>query len=132
MPFALPIRTRQLDALQAALEQAQQQLQALHAPPEQSGTVLDQAGNDVTYWQRRMTAARERLQQAQMQRRDLLTQLAAVADREQRLVGRQGHEMLQQAQALQQIEQEIDAAEAALQAVQQEALQVGAPRAWLQ
>jgi hypothetical protein len=40
--------------------------------------------------------------------------------------------MLRQAQALQQTEQEIDAAEAALQAMQQEAVQVGAPRAWLQ
>jgi hypothetical protein len=40
--------------------------------------------------------------------------------------------MLQQAQALKQVEQEIDAAEAALQAVQQEALQAGAPQAWLQ
>jgi hypothetical protein len=40
--------------------------------------------------------------------------------------------MRQQEQALQQVEQEIDAAEAALQAMQQEALQVGAPRAWLQ
>jgi hypothetical protein len=114
MPFALPLRTWQLDALQASLEQAQQQLQALHAPPEQSGIVLDQAGNDATSWQRRMTAARERLQQAQMQRRNLLTQLAAVADGEQGLVGRQGHEMLQQVQALQQVEQEIDAAETAL------------------
>jgi hypothetical protein len=46
-------------------------------------------------------------------------------------VGRQGHEMLQQAQALQQVEQEVDAAETALQAVQQEILQAGAPRAWL-
>jgi len=79
-----------------------------------------------------VTAARERLQQAQMQRRDLLTQLAAVADGEQGVIGRQGYEMLQQAHALQQTEQEIDAAEAALQAMQQEAVQVGAPRAWLQ
>jgi hypothetical protein len=47
-------------------------------------------------------------------------------------MGRQGYEVLQQAQALQQVEQEIDAAEAALQAVQHEAFQAGAPRAWLQ
>jgi hypothetical protein len=131
--YALLTVEQQLDTLQAALEQAQQHQQALHTPPpEQSGIVLDQAGNDATYWQRRMTAVRERLQQAQMQRRDLLTQLAAVADGEQGIVGRQGYEMLRQAQALQQTEQEIDAAEAALQAMQQEAVQVGAPRAWLQ
>ena len=61
--------------------------------------VLDTAGNDATYWQRRVTTARERLQQAQ---------------------------------ALKQVEQEIDAAKAVLQAVQQEALQAGAPQAWLQ
>ena len=120
---------QQLDTL----EQALQQLQARDAlSPEQSDVVLDKAGNDATYWQRRLAAARERVQQAQTQRRDLLTQLAAVADGEQRPMGRQGHNMLQQAQALQQVEQETDAAEAALQAVQQEALQAGAPRAWLQ
>ena len=127
--YALLTVEQQLDAL----EQALQQLQARHTPPpEQSDVVLDRAGNDATYWQQRVTAARERLQQAQMQRRDLLTQLAAVAGGDERIMGRQGHEMLQQAQALQQVEQEIDAAEAALQAVQQEALQAGAPRAWLQ
>ena len=131
--YALLTVEQQLDTLQAALEQAQQQLQALHAPPpEQSDVVLDRAGNDATYWQQRMTAARERLQQAQMQRRDLLTQLAAVAGAEQGIMGRQGYEILQQAQALQQAEQEIDAAGAAMQAVQQEALQAGALRAWLQ
>jgi Domain of unknown function (DUF4124) len=126
--YALLNVEQQLDTLQAALQQAQQQLQALQPPPpEQSGIVLDQAGNDATYWQRRMTAARERLQ-----RGDLLTQLAAAADGEQGIMGRQGYEMLQQAQALQQAEQEIDAAEAALQAMQREALQAGAPRSWLQ
>ena len=131
--YALLTVEQQLDALQAALEQAQQQLQALHAPPpEQSNVVLDKAGNDATYWQQRVTTAREQLQQAQTLRRDLLTQLAAAADGEQGIMGRQGYEMLQQAQALQQVEQEIDAAEAALQAMQQEALQAGAPRAWLQ
>ena len=120
---------QQLDTL----EQALQQLQARDAlPPEQSQVVLDKAGNDATYWQRRIAAARERLQQAQTQRRDLLTQLAAVADGEQRPMGRQGHDLLQQAQALQQVEQEVATAEAALQAVQQEALQAGAPRTWLQ
>ena len=120
---------QQLDTL----EQARQQLQARDvSPPEQSQAVLDKAGNDATYWQRRVAAARERVQQAQTQRRDLLTELAAVADGEQRPIGRQGHNMLQQAQTLQQVEQEVDAAEAALQAVQQEARQAGAPRAWLQ
>jgi Domain of unknown function (DUF4124) len=131
--YALLTVEQQLDALQAALEQAQQQLQSLHAPPpEPSDVVLDRAGNDATYWQRRVTAARERLEQAQMQRRDLLTQLAAITDGDERIMGRQGHSLLQQAQVLQQVEQEIDAAEAAMQAVQQEALQAGAPRAWLQ
>jgi Domain of unknown function (DUF4124) len=130
--YALLTVEQQLDTLQAALEQAQHQ-QALHAPPpEQSGIVLDQAGNDATYWQQRVTAVRERLQEAQVQRRDILTQLTAAADGGQGIIGRQGYEMLQQAQALKQAEQEIDAAEAALQAMQQEALQAGAPLAWLQ
>jgi DNA repair exonuclease SbcCD ATPase subunit len=116
------------------LEQALQQLQAQDAPPPApSDMILDQAGHDAAYWQGRIAAARERLQQAHMQRRDLLSQLAAIAGgEEQRLMGRQGHEVLQLAPALQQVEQEIDTAEAALQAVQQEALRAGAPRAWLQ
>ena len=62
---------------------------------------------------------------------ELKRQIAA-ADGGQGFVGRQGYEILQQAQALKQAEQEIDAAEVALQAMQQEALQVGAPRSWLQ
>ena len=131
--YALLTVEQQLDTLQAALEQAQQHQQTLLAPPpEQSGMVLDQAGNDATYWQQRMTAARERLQEAQMQRRDILTQLTAATDGGQGIMGRQGYEILQQTQALQQTEQEIDAAEVALQAMQQEALQAGAPRSWLQ
>jgi DNA repair exonuclease SbcCD ATPase subunit len=131
--YALLTVEQQLDALQAALEQAQQQLQARHAPPPaQSEIALDRAGHDATYWQQRMITARERLQQAQMQRRDLLTQLAAIAGEDERIMGRQGYELLQLAPALQQVEQEIDAAEAALQAVQQEAFQAGAPHTWLQ
>jgi hypothetical protein len=127
--YALLTVEQQLDTL----EQALQQLQARHTPPlEASDVVLDNAGNDATYWQRRVTAARERLQQAQMQRLDLLTQLGAVDGGEERIMGRQGHDVLQQAQALKQVEQEIDAAKAALQAMQQEALQAGAPQAWLQ
>ena len=77
-------------------------------------------------------AIRERLQEAQVQRRDILTQLTAATDGGQGIIGRQGFEILQQAQALKQTEQEIDAAEAALQAMQQEAIQAGAPLAWLQ
>ena len=115
------------------LEQTLQQLQAQHvSPPQRSEIILDQAGNDAAYWQQRMAAARERQQHAHMQRRDLLRQLAAVAGDESRVMGRQGHTILQLAPALQQVEQEIDAAETALQAVQHEALQTGAPRAWLQ
>ena len=106
------------------LEQNLQQLQTQDAlPPEQSEVILDQAGNDVAYWQQRMAAVRERQQQAHIQRRDLLSQLAAIADGESHLMGRQGHTILQLAQALQQTEQEIDSTETALQAVQQEALQ---------
>jgi hypothetical protein len=131
--YALLTVEQQLDALQAALEQAQQHQQApLAPPPEQSNVVLDRAGNDATYWQQRVTAVRERLQEAQVQRRDILTQLTAAADGGQGIIGRQGFEILQQAQALKQAEQEIDAAEVALQAMQQEALQAGAPLAWLQ
>jgi hypothetical protein len=62
---------------------------------------------------------------------ELERQIAA-ADGGQSIMGRQGYEILQQAQALKQAEQEIDATEVALQTMQQDALQVGAPRSWLQ
>jgi hypothetical protein len=123
---------QQIDTLSAALEQAQQQLQARQTPAAQSPTGFDKEGQDETYWQRRLRAVRDRMSQAQAQRRDLLSQLGAAAGEEQRVAERQGRTLLQLAQALQQAEQDIDAAEAALQAIKQEALVVGAPAAWLQ
>jgi len=129
---ALLTAEQQIDTLSAALEQAQQQLQAQQPPAAQSPTGFDKEGHDATYWQRRLGAVRDRMSQAQAQRRDLLSQLAAAAGEEQRAAERQGRALLQLAQALQQAEQDIDAAEAALQAVKQEALVAGAPAAWLQ
>jgi len=123
---------RQIDTLSAALEQAQRQLQAQRPPAAQSTTGFDTEGHDATYWQRRLRAVRDRMSQAQAQRRDLLSQLAAAAGEEQRTAERQGRSILQLAQALQQAEQDIDAADTDLQAVTQEALGVGAPAAWLQ
>src|SRR5262249_15485953 len=115
------------------LEQEVQQLQARSTPPPApSDVVFDRVGHDAMYWQERMAVAREQVQQAQTLRRDFLSRLGAIANREQRGLGRQGHEVLQLARELREAEQVIDAAEAALQAVQQEALQAGAPRVWLQ
>jgi len=115
------------------LEQEMQQLQARSIPPPAPSDVsFDRVGHDAIYWQERMATAREQVQQAQTLRRDFLSRLGAIANAEQRVMGRQGHEVLQLAQSLREVEQVIDAAEAALQAVQQEALQAGAPRAWLQ
>jgi len=129
---ALLLVEQQLDTLSAALERAQQQLQAQQSPATQSTTGFDKAGHDATYWQQRLGAVRDRMSQAQAQRRELLSQLAAAAGADQRAAARQGRAILQLAEALQQVEQDIDAAEIGLQAVTQEALGAEAPAAWLQ
>ena len=127
--YALLRVEQQIDTL----EQEMQQLQARSIPPPApSDVAFDRVGHDAMYWQERMAVARERVQQAQTERRDFLSQLGAIANAEQRVMGRQGHEVLRLAQSLREVEQVIDAAEAALQAVQQEVLQAGALRAWLQ
>lgn len=123
---------QKLDTLSAALEQAQKQWQAQQAPPVQSSTGFDQEGHDATYWQQRLGALRDRMSQAQAQRRDLLRQLAAAAGEDPRAAARQGRTILQLVQALQQAEQDIDATATGLQTVEQEALRAGAPAAWLQ
>jgi hypothetical protein len=123
---------QQLDTLSAALERAQKRLQARQTPAAQSTTGLDNQGHDAAYWQQRLAALRDRLSQAQVQRRELLSQLATAAGGGLGAAERQGRALLQLAQALQQAEQEVDAAEAALQAAKQEALGAGAPAAWLQ
>jgi hypothetical protein len=127
--YALLRVEQQIDTL----EQEMQQLQARPTPPPaQSAVAFDRVGHDAMYWQQRMAVAREQVQQAQTLRRDFLSRLGAIANEEQRVMGRQGQEILQLARELREVEQVIDAAEAAVQAVQQEALQAGAPRAWLQ
>ena len=123
---------QKLDTLTVALERAQKQLQAQTSPPTQSTTGVDKAGHNATYWQQRLGAIRTRLNQAQAQRRELLGQLAAAAGEDPGAAARQGRALLQLAQALQQAEQNIDDATAALQALKQEALGAGAPVAWLQ
>src|SRR5262249_2031555 len=116
---------QQIDTLSAALEQAQQQLQAQQTPAAQTTTEFDKGGHEATYWQRSLRAVRDRMSQAQAQRRELLSQLTAAAGGEQRTAERQGRAILQLAQALQQAEQDIDAAVTALQAIKQEALGAG-------
>ena len=124
---------QRLDALQAELERAQQQSQAQQAsPPAQSTIGIDNEGHDATYWQRRLAVARDRLRQAQAQRRDILTRLATAAGSGERAAAGQARLILQQADTLHQVEQDIDAAETALQTLQQEALRAGAPAEWLQ
>jgi len=107
-------------------------LQAQQTPATQSTTDFDNQGHDATYWQQRLTGIRDRLSQAQAQRRELLSQLATAAGGELGAAARQGRALLQLAPALQQAEQDIDVAEADLQTVKQEALGAGAPTAWLQ
>ena len=121
---------QRLDALQAELERAQKQhspASASHSP--ESPLDFDNEGHDATYWQRRLAVVRDRLRQAQAQRRDILTRLAAAAGSGERAAAGQARVILEQAEVLSQVEQEIDAAEAALETVQQEALRAGAPAA---
>ena len=130
---ALSTVEQQLDTFYVELGQAQKQFQDQQAPPtERPDVVFDQEGHDATYWQHRIAVVREWLRQAQTQRREILTQLTTATGGEQRTAERQGRDILQQAQALQQIEQEIDAGETAIQALRQEALQAGTPEEWLQ
>jgi Domain of unknown function (DUF4124) len=130
---ALLMVEQQLDTFYDELEQARKQFQAQQAaPPERQDVVLDNQGRDATYWQSRSTAIRDQMQQAQTLRRDLLTQLAATTVGDLRTVERQGGDILRQARSLQQVDQEIDATEAAMEAMRQEAFQAGAPAEWLQ
>lgn len=130
---ALSTVEQQLDVFYVELGQAQKQFQDQQAPPtERPDVIFDKEGHDATYWQHRITVVREWLRQAQTQRREILSQLTTATGGEQRTAERRGRDILQQAQALQQIEQEIDAGETAIQALRQEALRAGTPEEWLQ
>lgn len=133
MMRALVTVEQQLDALQTQLEEAQKQLQAQQTPSiAQPDTEFDNAGHDAAYWRRRVMEIRDRLRLAHAQRRDALTQLAAAVHAGQGTTERQGRTLLQQVEVLAQADQAIDEAEAALQALQQEARRAGAPLQWLQ
>ena len=82
--------------------------------------------------QRRLEALRTHLHQAHDQRQHILEQLAPDNQAEKHVFGRRGQEVLRLTHMLEQVEQEIDAAGAALQALRQEATQAGAPAAWVQ
>jgi hypothetical protein len=137
---SLAATERQLDALQAELQQVQTQLQEIEPAqhPAPSGqrlpqeVVLDQQGHSRAYWQRRLDPVRSRLHQAQQQRASILEQLAPETQGEQQASGLRGKEVLRLTRALEQIEQERRDAEAALQALRQEAVRAGAPAEWLQ
>src|SRR5262245_1517647 len=95
--YALLRVEQQIDTL----EQEMQQLQARPTPPPvQSAVAFDRVGHDAMYWQQRMAVAREQVQQAQTLRRDFLSRLGAIANEEQRVMGRQGQEILQLAREL--------------------------------
>jgi hypothetical protein len=128
----------QLDSLYAELQQARaaEQAQQQTAPPPATGNapqeaLFDAQGRDQTYWQQRAAALQARLQQAREQRQAILAQLAAPLE-ERSAFGRRGREVVQLVQALERTTQELRSAEAAWQALQQEANRTGAPAAWLQ
>jgi Domain of unknown function (DUF4124) len=131
---------KQLDALYAELQEVQATLQEREqaqpsgripstAPGE---VVVDTQGHDQAYWRQRVASVQAQLQHAREQRQAILTQLAPETPEERSAFGRRGREVLQLVEALERTTQDIRAAEAALQAVRQEAYQAGAPAAWLQ
>jgi DNA repair exonuclease SbcCD ATPase subunit len=131
---------RQLDAFQAELRRVQTRLQEIDGARQLESSarrsaheiVLDERGHSRAYWQRRLGAIRARLRRAQEQRQSILEQLAPEARTGPRAFGRRGKEVLRLVRALEQVEGDIRDAEAALQALRQEAMRVGAPAAWLQ
>jgi hypothetical protein len=131
---------KQLDALYAELQQVQATIQEREqaqpsgripatAPGE---VVVDTQGHDQAYWRQRVASLQTQLQHAREQRQAILAQLAPETPEERSAFGRRGREVLQLIEALERTTQDIRAAEAALQAVRQEAYHAGAPAAWLQ
>ena len=125
---------RQIDTLQAAVVEAQRQRQTTpdSAALQSASVVIDHNGHDEAYWQRRVAGARERLQQAQAQRRTLLDQRAPQTDGETRDAERLGREFLQQVATLEQLASTIEAAEGELRGLHNAARDAGAPAAWLE
>jgi len=118
---------QQLDTLFTARDEVQQRLDTQQETQANSTSIVfDQDGHDALYWQRRASTLREQVQQAYARRRDLLSQLSTSLGDEPR----GGERILLRAQALQQNAQDIDSAEGALQTMQQEARQAGAPAEW--
>jgi hypothetical protein len=137
---ALATLEKQLDALYAELQPLQARLQE-HDPTQPSGgesprapeeVGFDTQGHDQVYWQQRVALLQARVQNAREQRQAILAQLAPDTPEERSAFGRRGREVLQLVEALERTTQDIRAAEAALQALRQEAYHAGAPAAWLQ
>lgn len=132
---ALVAVEQRLDTLTAEVERLQTQIetpQASSAIQRARSAGLDAEGHTSAYWQQRARPILPRLQQAQHQRRELLAQLTTLTTDETRPAERQGRGLLQYAEALQQVETELEAATQAWHALQQEALRAGAPPEWLQ
>jgi hypothetical protein len=129
---------QQLDALYAELLQVQTTLQERESgePSAETqsprATGVDRQGHDRAYWQQRLEALRTRLQQAREERQAILEQLAPETGDTRQAFGRRGREVLELVQRLEQADQDMRQAEAALQALQQDATRAGAPAAWLQ
>ena len=128
---------RQIDSLQAALQQAQ----AAAAPASQNpatgasrpdGERQNPTLETASVWQQRFQTARERVRQAQEQRQDVLTRLSGDDQGPREAFGRRGREVIQQTQELQRLEQEIGTAEAALQSLEAAAERAGVPPGWRQ
>jgi exonuclease VII large subunit len=135
MGRALAAIETQLDTLQAELRDLLQQPRAEESaraptPSPAQEVMLDNQGHDQAYWQQRMRALRERLQQAQQQRQVILENLGAELP-EDRSFGRRGQEVSEWVQTLEQLDQEIHTTEADIQALRRQAASAGAPAAWL-
>lgn len=123
---------QRITELSTALAAKRRQAAPPTTPTASQTVIVDRDGHDATYWRRVVGTARERLQQAHTQRQTLLERLGTATESEGRAAQRRGREVLQHARTLEQLTTEINAAQAALDLLYEEARQAGAPAAWLE
>jgi septal ring factor EnvC (AmiA/AmiB activator) len=130
---ALATVEKQLDTLYAEWQQlSRQQSASSREPSPERAVILDKYGHDRSYWQQRFQSLRDRLRLTREQRQAVLGKLAGELSEEGRTFGRRGREVLDLANILEQLNQDIHTTETALQALRREATNAGAPPQWLE
>jgi DNA repair exonuclease SbcCD ATPase subunit len=131
---ALAAVERQLDALHAELQRAQEAVAAAQESPEgepktllPGATSYPDAAEMASGWQQRFRTAQDRLQQAQERRQVVLAELSGETEHQRESFGRRGLEVLEQAKELQRLTQEIRSTQAELRSLNAEAARAGLP-----